>query len=676
MTGPLPDPAPPLAAGPAAGAAPEEFDVVIIGAGLSGLSAARRLQSRGLSVAVLEAQDRVGGRLLTNAPIDLADGTQSRPIDSGGAYVGPRQRRVLGLANELDVTTYKIYDQGNGLLRMNGQVTISEDPLPHSAIARLDLNDLILKTDSLIEQLEDNFWEGALASKLDSMSAEAWITTTGWTPEAREYYRVLIRSITCVEPPEVSFLHWLAGIRSAGGMRRTLAGDGGAQERKIIGGAAQLAHRLAEDVLMPGTVRMLHRVISVHYAHPDLPSAASASGSLNVERPEDGARIACENGAIFLAKRVIMALPPTLYPTIEFCPPLPAPKMHLAQRMPMGCVIKTMTFFKRPYWREKGLSGTIIDDQGPLALTYDDCQPDGSCPALVGFIVAGRALIESSSLLLPECPASQAAAEEQRRKLVEAQYRSILGEDIEITGYIEKDWSSDRFSGGCYSGVFIPGTATLLAGILATPHGPIHFAGTETCDVWFGYMEGAIQAGEREACQVALSLGLPSLPISTYPSMSQLNSPLSSRSPSSMYLSTAAQSDCQSSPSSSSASDSETSSPLGFDPKAGAPLSDKLAGTVPGSPVLPSASPSLFSLAESDASSPSDEEGYEPQQWADPEYVNWAAKAEHIPLWPYPKIQYWLPSVSTLAKMTVGASVVALAASAVAAGVILRSRLN
>ena len=112
-----------------------KVDVVIVGAGLAGLSAARHVAAAGRSLLVLEARDRVGGRTVGHR---LRNGAV---VEMGGQWVGPSQTEVLGLIRRLGLETFPTYDQGAGVLARDGEVHRYQDEtlgLPEASLAEID----------------------------------------------------------------------------------------------------------------------------------------------------------------------------------------------------------------------------------------------------------------------------------------------------------------------------------------------------------------------------------------------------------------------------------------------------------------------------------------------------------------------------------------------------------
>ncbi|KAK5936224.1 hypothetical protein CgunFtcFv8_027649, partial [Champsocephalus gunnari] len=144
--------------------------------------------------------------------------------------------------------------------------------------------------------------------------------------------------------------------------------------------------------------------------------------------------------------------------------------------------------------KEAGYCGSmVIEEEGaPIGLTLDDTKPDGSVPAIMGFILARK------------CRKLSGLTKEERLKKICEIYSRVLGseEALHPVHYEEKNWCEEEYSGGCYTAYFPPGILTQYGKVLREPVGRLYFAGTETATEWSGYMEGAVQAGERAAREV------------------------------------------------------------------------------------------------------------------------------------------------------------------------------
>jgi monoamine oxidase len=441
-------------------------DVVVVGAGLAGLAAARRLVDAGAEVVVLEARDRVGGRTLT---LPAADGT---PIDHGGQWIGPTQHRIAALAERLGVTTYPSYERGlhtefrDGLARRyDGPMPSDNDPA--SAVA---MGQAIRELDAMAATVPlEAPWTAAQALAWDSQTVETWLQARVPAGQARTWLREAIRSTLAAEARDLSLLHTLFVIRAAGGIALLLATAGGAQERRFHQGAQAISIRLAES--LGGRVVL--------------------GAPAQVVRHGDGRVVVEAEGREVAAGRAILAVPPAIAGRIGYRPAMPGWRNQLTQRVPMGSVIKVHAIYEEPFWRTEGLSGFVVSDSGPVRIVYDNSPEDGSPGVLVGFIEG-----EQARTWARRNPAD-------RRAGILACLADYFGERAgRPRELLERSWADEEYSGGCYAGYFPPGVWTSFGQALREPIGRLHWAGTETATAWTAYMEGAVQSGQRAADEV------------------------------------------------------------------------------------------------------------------------------------------------------------------------------
>jgi len=457
-------------------AAFSELPVVIVGAGISGLFAGRILQKEyGIEVIVLEARDRTGGRTLTQT--DPSCGF----CDLGGAYVCETQTRLLRLAEQLGVETYQVFGQGQTVEHFLGKRVTKQGALPSmgSVLGVLDVNNMWQLLDSMSRDVPlEEPWNAPLAFEWDSMTVKQFIDQKCWTRYGKAVASAYVQGILTSEPRDISLLFFLWYLHSGGGIKRNIEFEGGgAQEMKFYGGSQTISIKMAQE--LGDRVKLNSCVVGI-------------------KECEDHVIVRCADGSVYKASFVISTIPPALLGRISFNPSLPALKNQAIQRIPMGSIIKTVTFYERPFWREKGLAGYFNSDEGPVEEGYDDTKPDGSHPAIMGFILADRAR-QLTTL-----------TKQERQKLVCEQYAKIFdtNEALEPILYLEKNWMADEFAGGCYVGTFPPGVLTTYGKVLRVPFGRVHFAGTITASLWAGYMEGAVESGERAALQVLCRLGI------------------------------------------------------------------------------------------------------------------------------------------------------------------------
>jgi monoamine oxidase len=444
-----------------------DVDVAIVGAGLAGLTAARRLKEGGASVVVLEAQDRVGGRTLNHK---FSDGTN---VEIGGQWVGPTQDRLYALAAELGIDHYKTYDSGKNLLHRGGtelkRYKGETFGLPPHVLADLGIAQLRINRLSKSVPLESP-WTAKNADKLDSQTVATWIRRNVRTRLGRDFMRVVVEAVFSAEPDDISMLHFLFYLHSGGNLDLLTATGGGAQESRFVGGSQEISLRMAaelgEDVRLGAPVRAIAR----------------SNGGLAVTAGEE----------TISAAGVIVAVAPAVIPRIDFDPPLSGRRYHLYSKMPPGYVIKCMARYETPWWREQGLSGQAGSPEHPLGITFDNSPADNSCGVLLGFLEGAHGR-KAGGL-----------GADARKALVLDGFATYFGERArsEALEYVEQDWAGEEWIRGGYGAHLATGTWTQYGQLLREPENGIHWAGAETSPVWNGYMDGAVRSGERAAADI------------------------------------------------------------------------------------------------------------------------------------------------------------------------------
>lgn len=447
-----------------------DADVIVIGAGLAGLTAARELVRKGRSVIVLEARDRVGGRTLSHTT-SLGD-----VIDLGAQWIGPTQDRMEALCRELGIATFPQHNKGTKLLSLGGSISTYEKSIPSLPLfSLLSLDRTIKRLDALAREvpLEAPF-KAARAAEWDGMTVESWKRANVATWRTRAVIDVAVGAVFAADPAEISFLHFLFYLRSGGGLLRLTEITDGAQQTRIGPGAQTIAKRLAEE--LGDRVR-------------------TGAPVRSIRQDGEGIRVRSDQGE-HRARYCIAAIPPALAGRIDYDPPLPGIRDQLTQRMPLGSVAKHVAIYKKAFWRDKGLSGEAVIDKGPIKAVFDDSPADGSHGALLAFMVG------SDARAWGQRPAGE------RRAAVIGELARLFGPEARACEeHIEKDWGEEVWSRGCFAGLMGPGTWLSLGGALRAPVGRIHWAGTETALRWNGYMEGAVESGERAAGEVLAALG-------------------------------------------------------------------------------------------------------------------------------------------------------------------------
>ncbi|HTU61440.1 MAG TPA: FAD-dependent oxidoreductase, partial [Polyangiales bacterium] len=340
---------------------PREHDVVVVGAGLAGLRAAQLLREAGKRVLILEARDRVGGRTLT---VPFA----GRFIDLGAQWIGPQQRRVCALAKSLGVATEDQYVRGKAQWILGTTRGTMKGTLPAlPALQVLKLLATLTRMEIWARKVPKNApWLAARASEWDKLSVEDHLGQYAGKGLAREMISTSMRVLFAAEPRDISLLHALYYIHVGGGMTEITSTRGGAQHWWFPKGAGSLATRLAKN-------------LDVNLEEPVQAIDASAA-QLQITSAR----------ARYLARRVIVALPPVLTQNIRWDPVLPEARIGLANATPMGKVIKCFVQYARPFWRDAGWSGEAFSD-GVAGLIMDATVPSMSEGTLAVFLLGDQA---------------------------------------------------------------------------------------------------------------------------------------------------------------------------------------------------------------------------------------------------------------------------------------------
>ena len=450
-----------------------EADVCVVGAGFAGLTAAWRLTQAGCSVVVLEARDRVGGRVWTD---HLADGT---PIDRGGAWLGPGQDRLYALAAEMGIGTYPTFVGGDHLFLRDGRVHRYHGLIPRglSWSQLVGLEVARRRLDALARRVPlEAPWSAPNAADLDARTIENWIRWNAPSRVVRDLLRKTMVELFTADPSEVSLLHVLFHFHSAGGFVSQTSIEGGVQQERIVGGMQTIldaiAARLGDAVRLAAPVREIRQ---------DVAGVDVVSDRVTVH-----------------ASRAIVAIPPVLASHVRWTPRLPTDRMFLLDRLPAGWAWKLALVYDEAFWRTDGLSGQTLAMESPFIVSIDACGATAP-PGILNTFVVGPDARHLARL----SPA------ERRRTVVDEMAARFGPKATRVRDYVEQEWASEEWTRGCFMSHYAPGVMTQFGHLVREPVGRVHFAGTETSAVMNGFIDGAVRSGERAAAEVVAAEGSP-----------------------------------------------------------------------------------------------------------------------------------------------------------------------
>jgi monoamine oxidase len=442
------------------------LDVIIVGAGFSGIAAARKLHQSKKSFIVLEARDRIGGRVYTK---NLSDDLY---VDLGGQWIGPSQTRMYELCEEYGVEYFETYDEGNNIIDLNEKIKTYKGIIPKMDIlSLLNLDWVLRKLERMAKSIPlQSPWSHAKAGIYDQTSMEAFLVRNCHTQACLSVMRVAAQTIFAANLENLSLLHTLFYIKSGTNLNTLINVKNGAQQHRLTGGMQPLLEKIAgpfRDQILLG-----HVVAEIHQSEKEV-SVIGKDFS-------------------FSAKKVIIAIPPPLVSGIRFQPPLSTEKTTAISHINMGKVGKCFAIYEKPFWRNDGFSGQILaDPSSPFQAMYDCSPKDGNYGIMMAFTISDRA-----GEFFKNDPS-------KRKEIMSGFLVRYFGEKASNPlQYLDYTMTDEVWSGGCYAGIYPLGAWTNFQDTYSKSEGNIIWAGTETSDVWFGYIEGAVRAGEKAVGEI------------------------------------------------------------------------------------------------------------------------------------------------------------------------------
>jgi monoamine oxidase len=434
--------------------------VLVAGAGLAGLAAARDLAAMGAGVTVIDGRDRTGGRVWT-----IRDGfVEHQHAEAGGDLINGEQHEIQTLARELGLKTTRILKSGFAFVREDAsgrprvarrQASNGWDRLGHS------LSDLGHRY-RLIEQR----WDSPIAADLGGRTVAAWLDEIRADRELRATAAGL-RDFFLADPEELSLI---AMVDQFASMEEDQPSTW--TTYRIEGGNDRLTHALAKP--LSDRMRLETELVAI-----------SQRGRQVRATVKQGRATAQIN-----ADYCVLALPATAIRRIPITPPLPAQQHEAIARLQYGHATKSLLQFTKRFWRAPGRP-RAFGSPIPIGAAWEGNEEQPGRPGILTLLAGGSASDYTQALV----------ARDGIGRLIEA--LDFLGaRTASLVASKQIVWESDPWARGGYA-YFDPAFDPALRPWLARPADRLFFAGEHTSVRWQGYMNGAVESGRRAAAEIA-----------------------------------------------------------------------------------------------------------------------------------------------------------------------------
>ena len=437
--------------------------MLVAGAGLAGLAAAKALEDRNADVTVVDARDRVGGRVWT-----IRDGFRHRQFAEGGAdLIESEQDAVLDLARSLGLHPVRIFRTGFGYY--------GPDRHGHLTTQRLvgGMRDAMGPLQALIREYEvgEQRWDGAIARHLGRQSVAGWLDRTGAPAQVRARMRGL-RGLFLADPEDLSLLSLVDFFATAGA-------PGAGEMYRLKEGNDRLAVELAKRLKRPPRLRTIVR------------GARQTNGRVSVSLESDSGLASAD------ADFLVVAIPASTARDVAFEPELPEPQREAFSRLKYGPATRLLVQTSTRFWNRPGQPLAFGTDQ-PIGAVWDGNEQQRGKPGILSFLAGGNGSRELQGIIRDEGLKTVVTRVGWMRKRGAPPSRILASRTVV--------WEDDPWARGGYA-VFDTAFDPLLRDWLARPVGRVVFAGEHTSRRGQGYMNGAIESGHRAAAEVAALAG-------------------------------------------------------------------------------------------------------------------------------------------------------------------------
>ena len=432
--------------------------VVVAGAGLAGLSAAHDLVAMGADVTVLDARDRVGGRVWT-----IRDGFAERQhAEAGGDMIDEEQHEIRDLAGELGLKLTRILRGGFAYVRTD----LSGKPKIAQQDASRGWTRLARELEGLARpyRLAEQRWDSPIATRLARQSVGSWLDSVRADAELRATARGL-RGFFLADPDELSLIALVDQFAAddTPALQPMYRIDGG-NDRLAAALAARLGDRLHANTEV---VAVSHRGKTVR---------------VSVKNGRAMSQIGCDYA--------VLAVPASTLRRIPFMPSLPVQQHDAVANLKYGRATKTLLQFSKRFWRVPGRP-RAFGSPLPFGAVWDGNEEQRGAPGILSLLAGGGASDATQSIVAKEGPQGLSRALE---------WMGTGG--AELSAWRQIVWEHDLFARGGYA-YFDPAYDPSLRAWLARPCGRLFFAGEHTSVKWQGYMNGAVESGRRAAAEIA-----------------------------------------------------------------------------------------------------------------------------------------------------------------------------